>query len=60
MTRVSAIATSPSAAPRSAPKRSPSRDNAIIPLKERVVGEFYDPLNRLLRIFKSKDSDETA
>ena len=35
-------------------------DNAIIPLKERVVGEFYDPLNRLLRIFKSKDSDETA
>ncbi|MXZ75366.1 MAG: succinate dehydrogenase/fumarate reductase iron-sulfur subunit [Gemmatimonadetes bacterium] len=35
-------------------------DNAIIPLKERVVGEFYDPLNRLLRIFKSKDSDEPA
>ena len=35
-------------------------DNAIIPLKERVVGEFYDPLNRLLRIFKSKDSDEEA
>ena len=35
-------------------------DNAIIPLKERVVGEFYDPLNRLLRIFKSKDSNEPA
>ena len=35
-------------------------DNAIIPLKERVVGEFYDPLNRLLRIFKSKDSDEAV
>ena len=28
-------------------------DNAIIPLKERVVDEFYDPLTRLFRIFKS-------
>jgi succinate dehydrogenase / fumarate reductase iron-sulfur subunit len=27
-------------------------ENAIIPLKERVVDEFYDPLTRLLRIFK--------
>jgi succinate dehydrogenase / fumarate reductase iron-sulfur subunit len=27
-------------------------DNAIIPLKERVVDEFYDPLTRLFRIFK--------
>ena len=27
-------------------------DNAIIPLKERVVDQFYDPLTRLLRIFK--------
>jgi succinate dehydrogenase / fumarate reductase, iron-sulfur subunit len=27
-------------------------DNAIIPLKERVVDEFYDPLNRLVRIFR--------
>jgi succinate dehydrogenase / fumarate reductase, iron-sulfur subunit len=26
-------------------------DNAIIPLKERVVDEFYDPLTKLLRIF---------
>jgi len=26
-------------------------DNAIIPLKERVADEFYDPLRRLLRIF---------
>ena len=25
-------------------------DNAIIPLKERVVDRFYDPLNRLLRV----------
>jgi succinate dehydrogenase / fumarate reductase iron-sulfur subunit len=27
-------------------------DNAIIPLKERVVDEYYDPLRRLFRIFK--------
>jgi succinate dehydrogenase / fumarate reductase iron-sulfur subunit len=27
-------------------------DNAIIPLKERVVDEFYDPVKKLLRIFK--------
>src|SRR5579863_8234392 len=27
-------------------------DNAIIPLKERVVDEFYDPLQRLLKLFK--------
>jgi succinate dehydrogenase / fumarate reductase iron-sulfur subunit len=26
-------------------------DNAIIPLKERVVDEFYDPLKKLFRIF---------
>ena len=25
-------------------------DNAIIPLKERVVDEFYDPLIRVLRL----------
>ena len=29
-------------------------DNAIIPLKERVVDEFYDPLQRLFRIFKPR------
>ena len=28
-------------------------DNAIIPLKERVVDEYYDPLTKLFRIFKS-------
>jgi succinate dehydrogenase / fumarate reductase, iron-sulfur subunit len=28
-------------------------DNAIIPLKERVVDDFYDPLTRLFRIFRS-------
>ena len=32
-------------------------DNAIIPLKERVVDDFYDPVTRFLkRIFGSKDS----
>src|SRR6059036_3407398 len=29
-------------------------DNAIIPLKERVVDQFYDPLSKLLRLFKAK------
>jgi len=29
-------------------------DNAIIPLKERVVDEFYDPLARLVKIFRRK------
>ena len=29
-------------------------DNAIIPLKERVVDEYYDPLKRLFRMFRSK------
>ena len=29
-------------------------DNAIIPLKERVVDEFYDPLGRLLKMFRPK------
>jgi succinate dehydrogenase / fumarate reductase iron-sulfur subunit len=27
-------------------------DNAIIPLKERVVDEFYDPVRKLLRVFR--------
>ncbi len=27
-------------------------DNAIIPLKERVVDEYYDPLRRLFKIFR--------
>jgi succinate dehydrogenase / fumarate reductase iron-sulfur subunit len=30
-------------------------DNAIIPLKERVVGEFYDPLTKLFRVFRRGD-----
>ncbi|MEE8446856.1 MAG: succinate dehydrogenase/fumarate reductase iron-sulfur subunit, partial [Gemmatimonadota bacterium] len=27
-------------------------DNAIIPLKERVVDEFYDPFRKLLTVLK--------
>jgi len=29
-------------------------DNAIIPLKERVVDEYYDPLKKLIKIFRRK------
>ena len=29
-------------------------DNAIIPLKERVVDEYYDPLTKLFKMFKGK------
>src|SRR2546426_12362516 len=29
-------------------------DNAIIPLKERVVDEFYDPVRKLLRVFRAR------
>ncbi len=35
-------------------------DNAIIPLKERVVDEFYDPLTKLFRIFRSEKSNQQA
>jgi succinate dehydrogenase / fumarate reductase iron-sulfur subunit len=31
-------------------------DNAIIPLKERVVDEFYDPITRLVKLFRRKPS----
>jgi len=30
-------------------------DNAIIPLKERVVDEFYDPVKKLLRNFRKNN-----
>jgi succinate dehydrogenase / fumarate reductase, iron-sulfur subunit len=30
-------------------------DNGIIPLKERVVDEFYDPVTRLFRIFRPRN-----
>ena len=32
-------------------------DNAIIPLKERVVSRFYDPVTRLLRMFRGGETD---
>ncbi len=35
-------------------------DNAIIPLKERVVDEFYDPLLRLVRKFRKARAAEAA
>ena len=31
-------------------------DNAIIPLKERVVDQFYDPIARLVRLIKPKQN----
>jgi succinate dehydrogenase iron-sulfur subunit len=35
-------------------------ENAIIPLKERVVDAFYDPVSRLFRMFQSKKSGRQA
>jgi succinate dehydrogenase / fumarate reductase iron-sulfur subunit len=32
-------------------------DNAIIPLKERVVDEFFDPVGRFIRIFSRRRAD---
>jgi succinate dehydrogenase / fumarate reductase iron-sulfur subunit len=31
-------------------------DNAIIPLKERVVDEFYDPLGKVIKLFRPKSN----
>jgi len=31
-------------------------DNAIIPLKERVVDEFYDPLRKLFKVFRPSNA----
>jgi len=36
------------------PEQITITDNAIIPLKERVVDEYYDPLKRLFRIFRAR------
>jgi succinate dehydrogenase / fumarate reductase, iron-sulfur subunit len=33
-------------------------DNAIIPLKERVVDEFYDPLTKVLNVFRKKPQSQ--
>jgi succinate dehydrogenase / fumarate reductase iron-sulfur subunit len=35
------------------PEQIAITDNAIIPLKERVVDRFYDPVTKLLRLFRS-------
>jgi succinate dehydrogenase / fumarate reductase iron-sulfur subunit len=35
------------------PERITITDNAIIPLKERVVDRFFDPLTKLFRVFRS-------
>jgi succinate dehydrogenase / fumarate reductase iron-sulfur subunit len=35
-------------------------DNAIIPMKERVADEFYDPLKRLFRIFRPGNTGTDA
>jgi succinate dehydrogenase / fumarate reductase iron-sulfur subunit len=32
-------------------------DNAIIPLKERVADEFYDPVRRLVRLVRRRKGD---
>ena len=36
-----------------APKSITITDNAIIPLKERVIDQFYDPVAKLLRMFRT-------
>jgi succinate dehydrogenase / fumarate reductase, iron-sulfur subunit len=38
---------------KSCPEHITITDNAIIPLKERVVDRFYDPVRRLLRVFQA-------
>ena len=35
-------------------------DNAIIPLKERVVDEFYDPLGRLMKLFSRRTGESSV
>ena len=36
------------------PEHTTTTDNAIIPLKERVADEYYDPMKKLFRMFKGK------
>jgi succinate dehydrogenase / fumarate reductase iron-sulfur subunit len=38
--------------PKVCPEEIKITDDAIIPLKERVVDEYYDSLDRLFKIFK--------
>ena len=51
----SGSATSPSAAAAVCPEHITITDNAIIPLKERVVDEFFDPLGKLLKMFSRRE-----
>ena len=48
----SATATSRNAAPRSVPESITITDNAIIPLKERVIDQLYDPVAKLFRMLR--------
>ena len=50
----SVTATSPSVARRFVPESIQITDNGIIPLKERVVDQFYDPLGWLWGRLKKK------
>ncbi len=36
------------------PEHIPITDDAIIPLKERVIDEYYDPIQKVLRVFRAK------
>jgi len=36
------------------PEHITNTDDAIIPLKERVVDEFYDPIGNLVKIFSRR------
>jgi succinate dehydrogenase / fumarate reductase iron-sulfur subunit len=38
---------------KSLPEHITITENAIIPLKERVVDRFYDPVKKLLRVFRT-------
>ncbi len=51
----SVTATSPSVARRFVPESIEITDNGIIPLKERVVDEFYDPLGWFWRALKRNE-----
>ena len=42
------------------PEQITITENAIIPLKERVVDEFYDPVSRLFRMFQGRKPGRQA
>jgi succinate dehydrogenase / fumarate reductase iron-sulfur subunit len=39
------------------PEQITITDNAIIPLKERVVDQFFDPLGRLFKVFSRREAE---